>query len=94
MPLISETPKMTTDQLRELAEMARAGSFNELSLFQEEATPERVLALIAIADRAEKLLVLKEAVRLALSKVRPDSKVALILGPALAACEEKIEKAS
>lgn len=94
MPLINGTPKMTIEKLRELAEMARAGSFNELSLFQEEATPERVLALIAIADRAEKLLVLKEAVRLALSKVRPDSKVALILGPALAACEEKIEKAS
>lgn len=85
---------MTIDQLRELAEKAKAGSFNELSLFQEEATPERVLALIAIADRADKLLVLKEAVRLALSKVRPDSKVALILGPALAAYEEKIEKAS
>lgn len=94
MPPTSETQKMTIDQLRELAEKAKAGSFNELSLFQEEATPERVLALIAIADRADKLVVLKEAVRLALSKVRPDSKVALILGPALAACEEKIEKAS
>ena len=94
MPPTSETPKMTIDQLRELAEKAKAGSFNELSLFQEEATPERVLALIAIADRADKLLVLKEAVRMALSKVRPDSKVALILGPALVACEEKIEKAS
>jgi hypothetical protein len=86
-------PKMTIDRLRELALAARDGSFNELSLFQEEATPERVLALIEIADRADKLVVLKEAVRLALSKVRPDSKVALILGPALEACEERLENA-
>lgn len=78
---MSKLKEKEIEELRELAELARDGSFNELSRFHEEAMPERILALIN--DRKH----LRQAIQFALGRFKPTGPAAIRLRKALADTE-------
>ncbi len=78
---MSKLKEKEIEELRELAELARDGSFNELSRFHEEAMPDRILALIN--DRKH----LRQAIRFALERFKPTGPAAIKLREALADTE-------